>query len=138
MRTPKRIKWRSGMKRLSIPKLKVAKRGFMPAYGKYALIAVEPGRLTSRQQEAGRKVIARRIKKIGRFFMNVFPDRIRTEHATGTKMGKGKGKMVDYIAIIHSGTVIYEVIGPEAESKEALKMVGYKMPFKTKVISTQI
>jgi large subunit ribosomal protein L16 len=113
-----------------------ASRGNTLAYGDYGLQALEPTWLTSRQIEAGRRTITRYAKRGGKLWIRVFPDRPITVRPAETRMGSGKGSPDYWVAIIKPGKIIYELTGvPEGIAREAMRMAGYKMPMKTKVIA---
>lgn len=94
--------------------------------------------MTARQIEAARRVVVRYIRKGGKFWVRVFPDKPITFHGSEQKMGKGKGAVEFYVAHIKPGTVIIELSGvSESQAKEALTLAGHKLPVRTKVISRQ-
>lgn len=114
----------------------VANRGADISFGDYALKAVECGRMSSAHIEAARVAINRKIKRGGRMWIRVFPDKPITKKPAETRMGKGKGSPEYWVAVIKPGKVLYELSGvPEALAKEALELAGYKLPFATKVIT---
>lgn len=115
-----------------------ASRGNTLAFGDFGLQATEPAWLTSRQIEAGRRTITRYAKRGGKLWIRVFPDRPITVRPAETRMGSGKGSPDYWVAIIQPGKIVYELTGvPDALARDAMKMAGYKMPMKTKVISVQ-
>jgi large subunit ribosomal protein L16 len=113
-----------------------ATRGNTVVYGEYGLQALEPHWLTSRQIEAGRRVLTRYVRKTGKLWIRVFPDKAVTARPADTRMGSGKGAPEYWAAVVKPGKVIYEIMGvPEATAREALRIAAYKMPFKTKCIT---
>lgn len=113
-----------------------ATRGNTVVYGEYGLQALEPHWLTARQIEAGRRVLTRYVRKTGKLWIRVFPDKAVTARPADTRMGSGKGAPEYWAAVVKPGKVIYEIMGvPEATAREALRIASYKMPFKTKCIT---
>ncbi len=113
-----------------------ARRGSHIAFGDYALKAVGCGRMTAQQIEAGRVAINRKVKRGGKMWIRVFPDKPITKKPAETRMGKGKGSPEYWVATIRPGKILYELKGvPEQLALEALKLAGYKLPFPTKVIT---
>jgi len=114
----------------------VAHRGSEIRFGDYALKAVECGKMSSAHIESARVAINRKIKRGGKMWIRVFPDKPITKKPAETRMGKGKGSPEFWVAVIKPGRVLYELSGvPEELAVEALKLAGYKLPFATKVIS---
>nr|AKL82372.1 ribosomal protein L16 [Euglena gracilis var. bacillaris] len=104
-------------------------------FGNYALQSLEPGWITSRQIEAARRVITRYAKRGGKLWIRIFPDKPVTFRAAETRMGSGKGNVEYWVAIVKPGKILYEVLGiSESIAKYSLKIAGYKMPIKTRVI----
>ena len=102
----------------------------------YGLVAKEPGRITARQIEAIRVTVGRKLKKEGELFLRVFPDKPVTKKGGEMPMGKGKGAVDHYVAIVKPGTVMFEVAGmDEATSKKVLDLAAYKLPIKCKFVS---
>jgi len=113
-----------------------AKGGRTVIFGDYALVAVEPGRITARQIEAIRITMGRKLKKQGELFLRIFPDRPITKKPAETRMGKGKGNPEYWVSIIKRGRVLCEVAGvQEAYARQVLKSATYKLPLKTKIIA---
>lgn len=113
-----------------------ALRGSDISFGEYALKAVECGRMSSAHIEAARVAINRKIKRGGKMWIRVFPDKPITKKPAETRMGKGKGAPEYWVAVIKPGRILYELSGiPEELALEALKLASYKLPFATKVIS---
>ena len=135
MLSPKRTKYRKHHRGRLKGK---ASRGNTIAYGNFALQATEPGWLTSRQIEAGRRTITRYAKRGGKLWIRVFPDKPITIRPEGTRMGSGKGYPEYWVAVVQPGKILYEITGlPEALAKQALKTAAYKMPIKTKFIKAE-
>ena len=113
-----------------------ALRGSDISFGDYALKAVECGKMSSAHIEAARIAINRKVKRGGKMWIRVFPDKSITKKAAETRMGKGKGSPEYWVAVIKPGKVLYELSGvPRELAEEALKLAGYKLPFATKVVS---
>ena len=109
-----------------------ASRGNKIAYGTFALQALEPGWLTSRQIEAGRRTITRYAKRGGKLWIRVFPDKPITMRPAETRMGSGKGSPEYWVAVVRPGRILYEMTGvPLTLAKEAMRNASYKMPVKT-------
>lgn len=113
-----------------------ALRGSDLAFGEFGLKALAAHWLSSRQLEAGRRAITHNLKKGGRMWIRVFPDKPVSGRAAGQRMGGGKGDIDRYVCVITPGKVIYEIAGVTEEvAKDALARAAAKMPFKTKIIS---
>ena len=132
MLSPKRTKFRKLQKgRLKGPAL----RGAQIAFGDIGLKAMEHGKLTSQQIESARVAIMRHIKRGGKVWIRVFPDRVRTEKPAEVRQGKGKGSPVGWFAPVKPGRVLYEIKGVDIETaKEALTRAQHKLPIKTKIV----
>jgi large subunit ribosomal protein L16 len=132
MLEPKRIHRR----RVHRDKLKGnAQRGHTLAFGSFGLKALEPKFITSRQIEACRVAIARSLQREGKTFIRIFPDRPMTSKPAETRMGKGKGALDHFIAVVKPGRILFEVAGVgEEKAKEALRRASHKLPIKTKFI----
>lgn len=112
-----------------------ATRGNKISFGDYALQALEPCWLTSRQIEAGRRVMTRYVKRTGKLWIRIFPDKPITIRPAETRMGSGKGSPDYWVAVIKPGKILYEITGvPEAVARRAMKIASYKMPVKTKFL----
>jgi large subunit ribosomal protein L16 len=135
MLIPKKVKhrkWQKGRRKART----VETRGLTLSYGEYGLKATEAARLNSRQIEAARRTITNFIKREGRLWIRVFPDKPITKQAPEKTLGGGKGSVDNYVFQVRPGRVIFEMDTPNgATAKEALRRAGYKLPFKTKVIS---
>jgi len=113
-----------------------ALRGATVAFGDFGLQAVECGWASSRQIEAARVAITRSIKRVGKVWIRVFPDKPITLKPAETRMGKGKGNPEYWVAVIKPGRILYEVNGVNLEAaKEAFRLGAAKLPFKTRVVS---
>jgi large subunit ribosomal protein L16 len=132
MLEPKRIHRR----RVHRDKLKGnAQRGHTLAFGSFGLKALEPKFITSRQIEACRVAIARSLQREGKTFIRIFPDRPMTSKPAETRMGKGKGALDHFIAVVKPGRILFEVAGVgEEKAKEALRRASHKLPIKTKFV----
>ncbi len=107
-------------------------------FGDYGLQAVEPAWMTARQIEAVRVILSRHMKKAGSMFLRVFPDKPVSKKPAETRMGKGKGNVEEWVAVVKRGRVICEVGGvPEVEARAILKGAAYKLPMRTKFIKKQ-
>ena len=114
----------------------VAQRGSDLSFGDYALKAVGCGYMTAQQIEAARIAINRKVKRGGKLWIRIFPDKPITRKPAETRMGKGKGAPDHWVAVIRPGKVLYELRGiPEELALEALKLASFKLPFPTAVIS---
>ncbi len=135
MLVPKKVKhrkWHKGRSR----NRQVETRGLELSYGRYGLKALESGRLNSRQIEAARRTITNFIKREGRLWIRVFPDKPITLRPPETTMGGGKGAVDHYVFLVRPGRIIFEMDAPlESSAREALRRAGYKLPFKTSIIS---
>jgi large subunit ribosomal protein L16 len=130
----KHRKWQTGRKHLD--KRGVATRGVTLAFGSYGLKAITQARVKSNQIEASRRVLSRTIKKVGKIWIRIFPDRPFTAKAAEVGMGKGKGDPQGYCVEVKPGRIMFEIDGvDEATAKEALRKAGSKLPVKTKVVS---
>jgi large subunit ribosomal protein L16 len=134
MLIPKKVKHRKWQKGRS-KKREVETRGLDLSYGQFGLKAIESARLTSRQIEASRRTITGFIKREGKLFIRVFPDKPITRRPPETTMGGGKGGVEYYIFPVRSGRIIFEMDGvPREKARQALRLAGHKLPFKTKFI----
>jgi large subunit ribosomal protein L16 len=104
-------------------------------YGKYALQALEPAWITSKQIEAVRKIITRSIKKLGKLWIKIFPDKSVTVRSTESRMGSGKGSVSYWVAVIKPGHILFEISDiPQQLAIESLRTASYKLPIKTKIL----
>lgn len=115
-----------------------AKGGSTLAFGSYGLKAMEIKELSSRQIEAARRVLAHHIQRVGKIWIRIFPHKPITVKAAEVPMGSGKGTVDRYTAMVKPGTIMFEMDGvDEKVARAALKMAGYKLPIKTRVVSTK-
>ena len=113
-----------------------ATRGNTIAFGEFALQALEPCWITSRQIEAGRRVLTRYVRRGGKLWIRLFPDKPVTIRPAGTRMGSGKGYPEYWVAVVNTGKIIYEMKGvSEIIAKQAMRIASYKMPVKTKFLT---
>lgn len=132
MLLPKRVKYRKVQKGNMRG---LAYRGSKVSFGDYALQATQCGRMTARQIEAARIAMTRYIKRQGQVWIRVFPDKPISKKPAETRMGKGKSGPDHWVAVIKPGRVLYEIQGVDEEvAKEAFRLAGHKLPFKTKFI----
>lgn len=135
MLSPKRTKWRKHHK----GRIKGnAKRGDSLSFGEIGLQAQGTARITARQIEAARIAINRRIRRSGKMWIRIFPDKPITKKPAETRMGKGKGSPEYWVAVVKPGRVLYELEGvPEDLAREALRLAAAKLPIPTKVITRE-
>lgn len=132
MLMPKRVKYRKQMRGRMKGK---ESRGVAVQFGEYGLQALEPVWVTSRQIEACRRAIVRYMKRRGKIWIRIFPDKPVTQKAAETRMGSGKGSVEYWVAVVKPGRVLFEVSGlPEEDAREALRLAAFKLPCKTKFI----
>ncbi|MDP3480325.1 MAG: 50S ribosomal protein L16 [Desulfoprunum sp.] len=133
MLSPKKVKHRKVFKGRMTG---VAYRGSSISFGEFALKALECGKMTAQQIEAARIAINRKIKRGGKVWIRVFPDKPITKKPAETRMGKGKGSPDHWVAPIRPGKILYELAGVDEElAVRALTLAGNKLPFATKVVS---
>ena len=114
----------------------MASTGDYVAFGTYGLKAMEAGWITSRQIEAARITISRRVRKVGRMWIRIFPDKSITKKPAETRMGKGKGAPEYWVAVVKPGRILFEIDGlNQEEADEAFRLCSYKLPIKTKAVS---
>ena len=132
MLMPKRVKYRKQMRG---NRRGIALRGADVQFGDFGLQALEPAWITQRQIEAARRAVVRYIKRRGRLWIRIFPDKPVTAKPAETRMGKGKGAVDHWVAVVKPGRVLFEMAGIEEEvAREALRLAGFKMPIKTKFV----
>ena len=133
MLMPKRVKFR----RVQRGRLKgKASRGIELSNGSYGLVATEPAWITSNQIEAARIAMTRYIRRGGKVWIKIFPDKPITEKPAETRMGSGKGSPEYWVAVVKPGRIMFEMDGVAEEvAKEAMRLAGHKLPIKTKFIS---
>ncbi len=116
----------------------LATRGSSLNFGDFALQSTECGWITSRQIEAGRRAMTRYIRRGGKIWIRIFPDKPVTMRPAETRMGSGKGAPEYWVAVIKPGRILYEIKGvSEATAREAMRLAAFKMPVKTKFISRE-
>lgn len=136
MLQPKRTKFRKVHKGRNTG---LALRGSAVSFGTIALKSVERGRITARQIEAARRAISRRIKRGGKIFIRIFPDKPITKKPLEVRMGKGKGSVEYWVAEIQPGKVLYEIDGvPEVLAREAFVRAAAKLPLKTTIVTRTV
>jgi large subunit ribosomal protein L16 len=133
MTVPKRTKYRKQQRgRMS----GIAKGGTRLYHGDYGMKALEPAWITEKQIEACRVAITRHLKRMGKLWIGVFPDKPVTKKPAETRMGKGKGAPEFWVAVVKPGRIMFEVAGvPEELAREAFKLAARKLPIKTRFIS---
>jgi large subunit ribosomal protein L16 len=135
MLLPKKVlhrKWQKGRRRQK----GVATRSNFVAFGEYGIKSVEHGWISSRQIEAIRRVLTRYVKKGGKIWIRIFPDKPITKKGNETPMGGGKGSPDHYVAVVKPGTVMFEMGGiPESTAREAIDMASYKIGVRTKFVT---
>ncbi|MEO9264531.1 MAG: 50S ribosomal protein L16 [Candidatus Baltobacteraceae bacterium] len=135
MLTPKRVKWRKQQRGRMTGR---AIRGSTLTFGEYGLQAMEPCWMTNRQIEAARIALTRHIKRGGKVWIKVFPDKPVTKKPAEVRMGAGKGNPEFWVAVVRPGRVLFELSGVTADvAKEALRLAAAKLPIGTKVISRE-
>jgi large subunit ribosomal protein L16 len=135
MLAPKKVKYRKQQKGR---RKGTASRGNSLNFGDYALQATECGWLTTRQIEAGRVAMTRHIKRGGKIWIRIFPDKPVTKKPAETRMGKGKGAPEDWVAVIKPGSVLYEMEGVSRETAlQAFRLAAHKLPLSTKFIARE-
>ncbi|NEP01426.1 MAG: 50S ribosomal protein L16 [Symploca sp. SIO2E9] len=116
----------------------IATRGSNLNFGEFGLQATEPCWMTARQIEAGRRAMTRYIRRGGKIWIRVFPDKPVTMRAAETRMGSGKGSPEFWVAVVKPGRILYEIAGvPEETAREAMRLAANKLPIKTKFITRQ-
>ena len=133
MLAPKKVKRRKVQK----GRMKgMSNRSNFVAYGTYGLKALECGWITSRQIEATRISISRRVRKVGRMWIRIFPDKPITKKPAETRMGKGKGSPEYWVSVVKPGRILFEIDGLDfEEAKETFRACSHKLPIKTKLVT---
>ena len=135
MLMPKRVKRRKQFRGSMAGKIS---RGNTISYGEYGIVAVEPGWIKSNQIEAARIAMTRYIKRGGKVWIKIFPDKPVTTKPAETRMGSGKGSLEYWVAVVKPGRVMFEIAGvPEEVAREALRLATHKLPVKCKVVSRE-
>jgi len=132
MMMPKKVKYRKQQR----GRMKgIARRGSSIAFGDYALQAIEGGWITARQIEAARVAMTRHVKRGGKIWIRVFPDKAVTKKPLETRMGKGKGNPEAWVAVVRPARILYEMQGvDESVAREAMRLAAHKLPIKSKFI----
>lgn len=135
MLMPKRVKYRKQMR----GRIRgMAHRGNQVAFGSYGLQALEPEYVTSRQIEAARRAITRYVRRGGKVWIRIFPDKPYTKRAAETRMGSGKGNVEHYVAAVRPGRVMLEIAGVSEEAaREAMRLAAHKLPLKTQFVARE-
>lgn len=135
MLMPKRLKFRKAHRGRMRG---LAQRGNTIDFGTYALQAVEPHWITSRQIEAARRAIVRYVRRGGKLWIRIFPDKPVTQRAAETRMGSGKGNVEYYVAVVKPGRILFEMTGvPEEQAREAFRLAQHKLPMRTQFVLRQ-
>lgn len=132
MLMPKKVKYRKVQRGRMTGRSKGART---VEFGEFGLQAIEPAWVTAQQIEAVRVTISRRLKKIGKVFIRIFPDKPVTKKPAETRMGKGKGNPELWVSVVKRGRIMFEIEGlPETEAKDLLRLAAYKLPMKTRFV----
>ena len=132
MLAPKRVKFRKTFKGRTKG---IASRGIAVSFGEFAIKTLDPGWITNRQIEAARVAMTREMKRGGKVWIRIFPDKPITKKPAETRMGKGKGNPEGWVAVVKPGRVMFELSGvPEPLAREAMRLAGHKLPVKTKFV----
>jgi len=136
MLSPKKVKYRKAMK----GNMKgTAYAGSNVSFGDFGLQATECGRVTARQIEAARIAISRHVKRLGKLWIRIFPDKPITKKPLETRMGHGKGAVEEWVAVIKPGRVLYELGGiPTDLAREAFRLASHKLPIATRILNRDI
>jgi len=135
MLMPKRVKYRKAFRGRLKGK---ASRGNTLSFGDYGLQALESSWVTSRQIEAARRAIVHHVRRGGKLWIRIFPDKPVTKKPAETRMGGGKGNVDHWVAVVKSGRVLFEITGvSEASAREAMRLASHKLPLKTQFISRE-
>ncbi len=135
MLSPKRVKFRR-VHRGRKPGLSRGQQTVQ--FGEYGLKALEAGWITNRQIEAARIAMTRKIRRGGKVWINVFPDKSYTKKPAETRMGSGKGSPEGWVAVVKPGRVMFELAGvPEPLARDAMRLAGMKLPIKTKIVKRE-
>jgi large subunit ribosomal protein L16 len=135
MLMPKRVKYRKQMRGRMKGK---ATRGTEVAFGEYGLQALEPAWITARQIEAARRAIVRHVRRRGKYWIRIFPDKPVTAKPAETRMGKGKGPVDHWVAVVKPGRIMFELGGVSEEmARAALRLASYKLPVKCQFVERE-
>ena len=133
MLMPKRVKYRKQMRGRMRGK---ALRGAEVTFGEFGLQALEPGWVSARQIEAARRTLVRVMRRRGKMWIRIFPDKPYTKKPAETRMGSGKGSPEGWVAVVKPGRVMFELAGvPEPLAREAMRLAGHKLPIRTKFVT---
>ncbi|MGA9174655.1 MAG: 50S ribosomal protein L16 [Thermoactinomyces sp.] len=136
MLMPKRVKFRRPHRPRKLTGR--AKGGTEVAFGEYGLQALEPAWITNRQIEAARIAMTRYIKRGGKVWIKIFPDRPITQKPLEVRMGSGKGSPEKWVAVVKPGKILFELAGvPEETAREAMRLAAHKLPIKTKFVKRE-
>ena len=132
MLMPKRVKYRKQMRGRMKGK---ATRGTEVSFGEYGLQALEPAWITARQIEAARRAIVRHVRRRGKYWIRIFPDKPVTAKPAETRMGKGKGAVDHWVAVVKPGRIMFELSGVSEEmAREAMRLASHKLPIKCQFV----
>ena len=132
---PKRIKYRKSQRR---SRAGIATRGYSLAFGEFGLQCLENGWITNIQIEAARVALTRHVRRGGRVYIRIFPDKSVSKKPAETRMGKGKGEPEKWVAVIHRGKVLVEMEGiPEDLARTALRLAAAKLPLRTRFLTRE-
>jgi large subunit ribosomal protein L16 len=135
MLQPKRSKYRKQMRGRMKGR---ASRGTEVSFGDYGLQALEPAWVTARQIEASRRAIVRHVRRRGKYWIRIFPDKPVTAKPAETRMGKGKGSVDHWVAVVKPGRILFELGGvPEDAAREAMRLASHKLPLKCQFVSRE-
>jgi large subunit ribosomal protein L16 len=135
MLSPKKVKYRKKQKGRMRG---TSKGGVDVSFGDFGLQALEPGWITARQIEAARMAITRHVKRAGKLYIRIFPDKPITKKPAETRMGKGKGSPEEWVVVVKPGRVMYEIGGVSEEAaREAFRLASHKLPLKTRFLERE-
>jgi large subunit ribosomal protein L16 len=135
MLAPKRVKYRKTFKGRTKG---IARRGNTVAFGEYGLMTLSPGWISNRQIEAARVAMTRHMKRGGKVWIRIFPDKPITKKPAETRMGKGKGNPESWVAVVRPGRVMFEVEGvEEAVARRAMQLAAAKLPVRTRIVNRE-
>ena len=135
MLMPKRVKYRKQMRGRMKGK---ATRGAKIEFGEYGLQAMEPAWITARQIEAARRAIVRYVRRRGKYWIRIFPDKPVTAKPAETRMGKGKGAVDHWVAVVRPGRIMFELSGVSEEmAREAMRLASHKLPIKCQFVKRE-
>lgn len=136
MLIPKKVKYRKWQKGAGTSGGRAAARKLKVAFGSFGLKVLNGGWITSRQIEAARRTMTHFLKRGGKLWIRIFPDKPKTTKGAETPMGKGKGSVDHYVVVVKPGTIMFELDGiPEEQAREAMRLASHKLPVKCKFVS---